>query len=90
MLAGAWFRGGCLDPLGRTAKQEAAIYNAAYMVRHYQRGGVTSLGREARAQAIQRMGEVVREAFAEAEAQDFERLLVAVVNALSKEAPPPF
>jgi hypothetical protein len=67
----------------------AEILNAAYMVRHYQRGGRTSIGRAQRAQAIQRLGLVVRESFNRSD--DFEALLAAVVAGLKPtDYDPPF
>lgn len=66
----------------------AAILNAGYMVRHYARGGRTRLHRTQRAQAIQQLGLIVREAFNQSE--DFEALLAAVVDALRPRDEPPF
>jgi hypothetical protein len=67
----------------------SAILNAAYMVRHYARGGRTSIGRLERQQAIRRMGLTVREAFNMSD--DFEPLLAAVVDGLRPhENNPPF
>lgn len=66
----------------------AAILNAAYMVRHYSRGGRTRTQRSERAQAIQRMGLTVRDAFNRS--SDFEALLGAVATGLSQKDEPPF
>lgn len=74
--------------LAPTAAHEAAILNAAYMVRYYQRGGRSEISRANRAKAIERMGLVVREAFAES--SDFEPLLIALVVGLSPKDAPPF
>jgi len=63
----------------------AAIFNAAYMVRHYARGGLTCFQREERAAAIRRMGLAVREAFNRSE--NFEPLLSAIVEGLTPELP---
>jgi len=62
-----------------TAARVAAILNAGWMVRNYtlQR---TLHDRQRRAQAIQHMGLVVRDAFAHSE--DFEPLLGAVADGL--------
>lgn len=66
----------------------AAILNAGWMVRHYQRGGRLNIQKVERAQAIQLLGLTVREAFASSD--DFEPLLVAVVDALRPRDDPPF
>lgn len=62
----------------------ASILNAGWMVRHYARG-TRSLERK---QAIQRMGLTIREAFNRSE--DFEPLLIAVVDGLRPKDDPPF
>lgn len=59
----------------------AAILNAAWMVRHYERGARTSILRKERLEAIQRMGLTVRETFASSE--DFEPLLLAILDGLA-------
>jgi hypothetical protein len=69
-----------MGPLPQSAQHVAAILNAAWMVRHYARGGRSSFQRPERAQAIQRLGLTVREAFNRSE--DFEPLLVAIVDGL--------
>jgi hypothetical protein len=66
----------------------AAILNAGWMVRHYQRGGRSSIHRLERQQAIQRLGLTIRDAFSKSD--DFEPLLVAVVDALRPKDDPPF
>lgn len=58
------------------------IRHAAWMVRHYWRN------RTQRAQAIQRLGLTVREAFNSSD--DFETLLVAVVDGLRPTDDRPF
>lgn len=74
--------------LAPTAALEAAILNAAYMVRYYQRGGRTDISRAERARAIHKMGLIVREAFTQS--SDFEPLLIALVVGLSPKDAPPF
>jgi hypothetical protein len=71
-----------------TTAYVAAIYNAAYQVRHYARGGRTTIQQRQRQQAIRQLGLTVRTAFNESE--DFEPLLVAVFDGLSEKHPPPF
>ncbi len=67
----------------------AAIYNAAWMVRHYARGGRHTASRMAEhRRAIRELGLVVREAFNQSE--DFEALLTAVFDGLSSKDAPPF
>jgi hypothetical protein len=66
----------------------AAILNAGYMVRYYARGGRTQIGKLQRKQAIQFMGLAVREAFNTSD--DYEALLVAVVDGLRPKDDPPF
>lgn len=63
-----------------TAHLVASILNAAWMVRHYQRGGRVAIQREQRQLAIRHLGSVVRQSFAQSE--DFEPLLAAVVDGL--------
>jgi hypothetical protein len=63
----------------------AEIRNAAWMVRHYAR----PLQSADRAAAILRMGLTVREAFTKCD--DYEQLLVAIVEGLKPETyEPPF
>lgn len=71
-----------------TEAHVAAILNAAWMVRHYARGGRSQIQRAERAEAIKQLGVVVREAFIAAE--DFEPLLAAVVDGLRPKDEPPF
>ena len=66
----------------------ARIYNAAYMVRYYARGGRTEIQRGQRVQAIRDLGLVVRATFSNSD--DFEPLLVALFDGLSQRSPPPF
>lgn len=66
----------------------AAILNAAWMVRHYARGGRSSIQRNERIKAIQHLGLVVRDAFSKSD--DFEALLAAVVDGLRPRDEPPF
>ena len=71
-----------------TAHLVAAILNAAWMVRHYARGGRVNIQREQRNAAIRNLGLVVRQAFDASE--DFETLLAAVVDGLRPRNEPPF
>ena len=71
-----------------TTHHVSSIYNAAWFVRHYVRGGRMAIQRQQRQQAIQDMGLVVRKAFNASD--DFEPLLTAVVDGLSKSNDPPF
>jgi hypothetical protein len=71
-----------------SASLVAEILNAGYMVRHYARGGRTSIGRTLRQQAILRMGLTVRDAFNKSD--DFEALLAAVADGLRPRDAPPF
>ena len=66
----------------------AGILNAAWMVRHYARGGRSALQRAQRAQAIQLLGVTVRDAFNKS--NDFEALLGAVVDGLRPKDEKPF
>lgn len=71
-----------------TTTQVAAIYGAAWWVRHYVRGSRTQIQKLERSQAITRMGLAVREAFNKSD--DFEPLLIAVVDGLKPKDDPPF
>lgn len=71
-----------------TTQFVADILNAAWMVRHYARGGRSSIHRTDRVQAIQRLGLTVRDAFSRSD--DFETLLAAVVDGLRPTDSPPF
>ena len=73
-----------------TASLVAAILNAAWMVRHYARGGRHTNSRMAllRSQAIQHLGLIVRQAFTESD--DFEPLLAAVADGLKPHTDPSF
>lgn len=79
-----------MAPHAETATLVAAIFNAAYMVRHYARGGRlrNSRFKILRDQAILKMGLTVRDAFNRSD--DFEALLAAVLNALSPKDEQPF
>ena len=72
----------------RTEEHISQILNAAWMVRHYQRGGRSTIQRAERSQAIQQLGIVIRAAFNQSE--DFEALLGAVVDGLRPNDTPPF
>lgn len=71
-----------------TGELTASIYNAAYMVRHYQRGGRTFIGRESREKAIRDMGLAIRHAFNSSE--DFAPLIAAVACGIFPKDDPPF
>lgn len=74
-----------------SASLQAAILNAAWMVRHYARGGRMSESaplRAKRADAIRQLGIVVRDAFNRTE--NFEPLLIALYNGLAPKDDPPF
>jgi hypothetical protein len=58
------------------------------MVRHYARGGRSSIGRMHRAQAIQNLGLTVRDAFNRLD--DSDALLAAVVEGLRPREEQPF
>jgi len=58
----------------------AQILNAAWLVRHYARGGRSQIQKAPRDKAIKQLGLVVREAFSATE--DFEPLLAAIVDGL--------
>lgn len=71
-----------IDP---TSALTASIYNAAYFVRHYARGGrLADPGAplaHKRREAIHKLGLVVRQAFCATD--DFEPLLTALVDCLA-------
>lgn len=74
-----------------TAALVAGILNAAWMVRHYSRGGrmrPTSKMALYRGQAIQKLGLEVRVAFSISD--DFEPLLAAVCDGLRPKDEQPF
>lgn len=75
---------------GSTEQLVASILNAAWMVRHYARGGRLTIQREERAEAIRDLGLIVRKAFIAANSSDFEPLLAAVVDGLRPKDDPPF
>lgn len=66
----------------------AAILNAAWWVRHHARGGRLKSMELQRTQAISLLGLTVRSAFNESD--NFEPLLIALVDGLSKGNDPPF
>lgn len=66
----------------------AKIYNACWPVRHYVRGGRSSIQRKERQAAIRALGLVVRHCFNVTD--DFEPLLVALFDGLSPKDVPPF
>lgn len=61
------------------------ILNACWMVRHYARGGQSSIQRDKRQQAVEQLGLVCRKAFAVT--NDFEPILTAIVDGLTPEKP---
>lgn len=77
-----------MGPDSETLQFESSIRNDAWMVRHYAPQRTPAM-RLRRAQAIQKLGLTVRYAFNRSE--DFERLLVAIVDGLRPtESTPPF
>lgn len=70
------------------AADVAAIYNACWWVRHYNRGGRIAALRIYRTQAIQKLGLTCREAFNRAD--DFEPVLTALVGGLRPNDEQPF
>lgn len=80
-----------MDSLSRTAKHEAAILNAAYMVRHYYRGAQMRSGymKDARTKAIQKMGEAILAALIEYQAlgMEYEPILTTIVRGLGPDEP---
>lgn len=71
-----------------TASLVAGILNASWMVRHYARGGRSTIQAKERTEAILDLGLAVREAFTQS--NDFEALLAAVVDGLRPKNDPPF
>lgn len=71
-----------------TERHVASILNAAWVVRHYARGGRTTIQRPERTRAIRELGLIVRGAFSSSD--DFEALLAAVVDGLRPKDEPPF
>ena len=65
-----------------------AILNAAWLVRHYVRGGRLESQRDQRDLAIKNLGLIVRDAFNTSE--EFESLLAAIVDGLRPRNDPPF
>ena len=66
----------------------AAITNACYFVRHYARGGRSEIQRPLRAQAIQHLALVLREALSTTD--DPEPYLAALLDGLRPRNDPPF
>lgn len=69
----------------------ASIYNAAYMVRHYSRGGRWSPNSKQaalRRNAIRQFGLVLRDALNRCD--DFEPILIAAFDGLNQRDEPPF
>lgn len=75
-----------MDALDKTARYEAAILNACYMLRHYSRGARSSIQQSHRTAAIQHLGAVLREALIEL--TDHERPLIALARGICKEDTP--
>jgi hypothetical protein len=72
-----------------TAQLVSRILNAAWLVRHYSRGGRLSIHRTERQNAITVLGVTVRDAFTIS--TDYEALLGAVVDGLRpRDTDPPF
>ena len=72
-----------------TGQLVSAILNDWWMVRHYARGGRTSIGRKHRQEAIRKLGLTIRDAFNRSD--DFEALLAAVVaGGKPEDYEPPF
>lgn len=71
-----------------TGHHVTAIYNACYLVRHYARGGRSTLQREQRTEAIRRLALALREALEKS--NDPEPILAAVVDGLRPRNEPPF
>lgn len=75
-----------MDRLRDVEAHRSAIYNSAYMVRHYARGGRMSQASpvaEKRREAIAALGRTVRDAFNAAGDEDYEILLTALVDCLA-------
>jgi hypothetical protein len=69
----------------------AMILNAAWMVRHYARGGrMTFLMKRERDEAIRKLGLAVRHAFTVAREDQFEPLLAAICDGLRPKDEQPF
>ena len=71
-----------------TAHHVSSILNAAWLVRHFARGGRSAIQRKERTAAIRKLGVTVRDAFSTSE--DYESLLAAVVDGLRPKDDPPF
>lgn len=73
-----------------SAQLVASILNAAWMVRHYVRGGRSSIQKRERQAAIRAMGLAVRFAFNVAGEDQFEPLLAAICDGLRPRDEQPF
>lgn len=71
-----------------TTRHVAAILNAAWMVRHYARGGRSTIQKPERTHAIEHLAITLRDALNSS--SDFEPLLAAVVDGLRPQNDPPF
>ena len=65
------------------------ILNAAWMVRNYSRG-YSGIGLNNRQRAINQLGRTIRDAFANAKEEDYERLLAAILDGLRPRDDRPF
>lgn len=78
-----------LHPSDSIRVHVGSIYNAAWMVRNYHRGGRSAIQRLERERAIRTLGLAVRQAFNASD--EFEPLLIALWDALNQKDPdPPF
>lgn len=78
-----------MQPLPQIDRHVAGILNAAWLVRHYARGGRSRIHAAERARAIHALGIACREAFNATE--DFYPLLAAIVDGLRpRDELPPF
>jgi hypothetical protein len=73
-----------------SAELVASLLNAAWMVRHYARGGRSSIQRKERRAAIRKMGLAVRHAFTVSREDQFEPLLAAICDGLRPRDEQPF
>lgn len=71
-----------------TSRDVSAILNACYLVRYYERGGRSSIGRLQRQQAIQALGLQLREILNRSD--DFEPILAALADGLRPRDIQPF
>ena len=73
---------------GMPKRARSAIRNAGYLVRHYVRGGRSTIQRKRREAAIRALGLACRDAFNRTD--DFEPLLITLVDSLLPRNDPPF